>query len=158
MWTQLKSVPYSDSFNAEEQYAVVSLPKVGSDLPSNKCAFRISLRMVFHKKIPLFQGKIEKGSLDKGVESFANWTNWALARLKEYRSQPQAPPRQIKLKKNDVVTAADPLLKPLLGPAPDEKIDELRREFQTANQSVEKRLAELSARLEVSEQLRKKQM
>jgi hypothetical protein len=41
--------------------------------------------MVFHKKIPLFQGKIEKGSLDKGVESFANWTNWALARLKEYR-------------------------------------------------------------------------
>ena len=57
-----------------------------------------------------------------------------------------------------MVTAADPLLEPLLGLAPDQRIDELRREFQTANQSVEKRLAELSARLEVSEQLRKKQM
>jgi len=89
LWTQLKGVPYCDSFNAEEQYAVVSLPRVGSpNLPSNKCAFRISLRMVFHKKIPLFQGKIEKGSLDKGVESFSNWTNWALARLQEHRSVP----------------------------------------------------------------------
>ena len=44
-----------------------------------------------------------------------------------------------------------------IGPSSDEKIDELRKEMQAAHQTMEKRLAELSARLEISDQLRNQQ-
>lgn len=93
MWTQFKGIPYADSFNPEEQLTVVSLPKqpinpslpYTKDVPSHRCAFRLSLQMIFHKKIPIFQGKIEKGSIEKGLESFTVQTQWASTKIEEYR-------------------------------------------------------------------------
>ena len=92
-WVVFKNVPYADHFNAEENYTVVSLPKqpinpalpYKRDVPSFKCVYRNSSQMIFHKKVPLFQGKIEKGAVEKAVESFAMWTQWAGTKLDEYR-------------------------------------------------------------------------
>jgi hypothetical protein len=61
-WTQFRNVPYCDHFNPEEQYVLVSLPKqpinpslpYPKDVPSRRCIFRISLNLIFHKKIPMF--------------------------------------------------------------------------------------------------------
>jgi len=75
-------VPYCDHFNPEENYTVVSIPMqpinlslpYKKDMPSHRCAFRISIFMIFHKKVPLFQGKIEKGAVEKGIEAYNLWT------------------------------------------------------------------------------------
>lgn len=61
-WTQFRNVPYCDHFNPEEQYTIVSVPKqpinpnlpYPKDVPSRRCIFRISLHLIFHKKIPMF--------------------------------------------------------------------------------------------------------
>lgn len=92
-WTQFRNVPYCDNFNPEEHYLVVSLPKqpinpnlpYPKDVPSRRCIFRITFHMIFHKKIPMFQGKIEKGSIEKGNESFGIMTNWLLTKIEEHR-------------------------------------------------------------------------
>jgi hypothetical protein len=93
MWTQFKSVPYCDHFNPEEQYVLISLPKqpinpglpYPKDVPSRRCVFRISLMLVFHKKIPMFQSRVEKGSIEKGNESFGIMTNWLQTKIEEHR-------------------------------------------------------------------------
>ncbi len=55
------------------------------DVPSYKCAYRHSIQIVFKKKIPIFGSKIEKGSIEKGHESFGIWTGWAQTKIEEYR-------------------------------------------------------------------------
>jgi hypothetical protein len=71
-------VPYADHFNAEEGLAVVSLPKqpvdpskpYKQDVVSYRSVYRNTSMMIFNKKVPLFQSKIEKGSVEKGIEGF----------------------------------------------------------------------------------------
>ena len=77
-WVTFKNVPYADYFNAEEALAVVSIPKqpidpsqpFKHDVPSYRSVYRNSSTMIFHKKVPLFQSKIEKGAVEKGIEGF----------------------------------------------------------------------------------------
>jgi len=54
-------------------------------VPSFKIAYRISSQIVFRKSVSLFKSKIEKGSYDKGIESFKNWTDWAQTKIEEHR-------------------------------------------------------------------------
>lgn len=54
---------------------------------------------MFKKSVSLFKGKIEKGSLEKGVESFGVWTEWASTKIEEHRMlnplpKPKAKPVQ----------------------------------------------------------------
>lgn len=41
--------------------------------------------MVFSKSVSFFKSKIEKASFEKGVESYKNWTDWALIKIEDYR-------------------------------------------------------------------------
>jgi len=91
IWTELKNVPYSDSFNNEELYTVVGLPlqKLHPDSPASpnlgklsyKCAYRVTSRIIFKKSVPFFGSKIENSAYDKGIESFNNWTEWASIKI-----------------------------------------------------------------------------
>jgi hypothetical protein len=154
-WVVFRGVPYCDYFNPEENYTVVSLPMqpinpalpYKKDMASHKCAFRISVYMIFHKKVPLFQGKIEKGAVEKGVEAFNLWTQWAGTKTDEYRQthplpKPKAlPPQEAAPKRKE--TRAEPVVQG----ASQEQVDELKRTLST----FDKKLTDLSARLELSE-------
>jgi hypothetical protein len=111
-WTELKNVPYSDSFNNEELYTIVGLPlqptNPGSPVrspnlekPSHRIAYRVSSRVVFRKSIAFFGSKIENGSFEKGVESFKNWTEWAEVKIAEHRTLIPVPiailPKDVKI-------------------------------------------------------------
>ena len=93
-WIQLSKVPYCDQMNPEESYFVVSVPKqplnpnapYKKDVPSNRCIMRIANHIIFHKKIPLFQGRIERGAVEKGIEAFGILSQWALTKVDEFRS------------------------------------------------------------------------
>ena len=92
VWTELKNVPYCDAFNNEECYTAVSLPMQplnGVPMKENqiahKVAYRITSHVVFNKSVSFFKSKIEKASLEKGIESYKNWTDWASIKIEEYR-------------------------------------------------------------------------
>ena len=93
LYSQFRGIPYADSFNAEEQYLLFSMPMqpidssqpYSKDVPSHKCLFRMSSQIIFHKNIPFLKSKIEKGSLEKGQESFTVWNDWASTKIEEYR-------------------------------------------------------------------------
>jgi len=91
LWTELKNVPYSDCFNNEEQYTIVSMPMKslnasgGEQHTSHKVAYRVSSQVVFKKSVSLFKSKIEKACLEKGIESYKNWTDWASIKIEDYR-------------------------------------------------------------------------
>ncbi len=104
IWTELKNIPYSDSFNNEELYTVVGLPyqkanpsstaapSPNLDKPSHRVAYRVCSRIVFKKSVAFFGSKIENSSYEKGIESFKNWTEWAEIKIAEYRAMnPIAP-------------------------------------------------------------------
>jgi len=48
--------------------------------------------VVFKKSVPFFKSKIENGSLEKGIESFKNWTDWAEVKIAEHRLNNPVPP------------------------------------------------------------------
>lgn len=90
IWTQLQNVPYSDSFNPEENYTAISLPMQTlngqpCDKIAHKVAYRVTLQVVFSKSVSFFKSKIEKASSEKGVESFKNYTDWAQIKIEDYR-------------------------------------------------------------------------
>jgi hypothetical protein len=41
--------------------------------------------VIFHKSVSFFKSKIEKGSLEKGHDSFTFWNGWASTKIAEYR-------------------------------------------------------------------------
>lgn len=92
-WINCKNVPYADHFAAEECATLVSLPKqpidpsqpYKADVPSHKCAFRDAGQMVFIKKIPLFQGKVQKMADAKAEVHFKLWSQWAATKIEEHR-------------------------------------------------------------------------
>jgi len=96
IWTELKNIPYSDSFNNEELYTIVGLPlqsvnpsgpaSPNLDRPSHRVAYRVTSRVVFKKSVAFFGSKIENGSFEKGIESFKNWTEWAEVKIAEHRA------------------------------------------------------------------------
>ena len=45
----------------------------------------ISSTVIFRKSVSLFKSKIEKGSLEKGFESYSVWTGWATTKIEEHR-------------------------------------------------------------------------
>jgi hypothetical protein len=90
LWTQLQNVPYSDAFNNEENYVALSLPMKSlngqpCDKVAHKVAYRVTSQVVFSKSVSFFKSKIEKASLEKGIESYKNWTDWAMIKIEEYR-------------------------------------------------------------------------
>ena len=47
--------------------------------------FRISSTMIFRKSVSIFKSKIEKGAIEKGIESFGVMTGWANIKIEEHR-------------------------------------------------------------------------
>jgi len=86
-------------------------------MPAHKCAFRISVWMIFHKKVPLFQGKLERGTIEKGVEAFNLWTNWAATKTEEYRlthplpkPKPRPPRVLAPVRRKEITHTAEPVV------------------------------------------------
>jgi len=108
-WLSFRNIPYADHFSGEEGVFLVSLPKqpINPSLPykrdvvSHKSAYRNTSQMIFHKKVPLFQSKIEKGAAEKGVQGFQLWTEWALSKVPEYRAKHPLPVNQQALSQSD---------------------------------------------------------
>ncbi len=96
-WTELKNIPYADAFNNEECYQLFSLPlrstitNQPTEHSSHRLAYRVSSQVVFRKSVAFFKSKIENGSLEKGIESYKNWTEWALIKIAEYRAEHPVP-------------------------------------------------------------------
>jgi len=50
--------------------------------------------VIFKKSVSLFKSKIEKGSVEKGLESFGVWTGWAQTKIDEQRLLSPLPKRR----------------------------------------------------------------